>query len=30
MGYKFVSLDDAIAGKIEGKANIVVTIVPRC
>jgi len=26
MGYKFVSLDDAIAGKIEGKANIVVTI----
>jgi peptidoglycan/xylan/chitin deacetylase (PgdA/CDA1 family) len=26
MGYKFVSLDDAIAGKIEGKANIIVTI----
>jgi peptidoglycan/xylan/chitin deacetylase (PgdA/CDA1 family) len=26
MGYKFVSLDDAIAGNIEGKANIVVTI----
>lgn len=26
MGYKFVSLDDAIAGRIEGKANIVVTI----
>jgi peptidoglycan/xylan/chitin deacetylase (PgdA/CDA1 family) len=26
MGYKFVSLDDAIAGKIEGKANIVITI----
>jgi len=26
MGYKFVSLEDAIAGKIEGRANIVVTI----
>ncbi len=26
MGYKFVSLDDAIAGRIEGTANIVVTI----
>jgi peptidoglycan/xylan/chitin deacetylase (PgdA/CDA1 family) len=26
MGYKFVSLDDAIAGKIEGSANIVITI----
>jgi peptidoglycan/xylan/chitin deacetylase (PgdA/CDA1 family) len=26
MGYKFVSLDDAIAGKIEGVANIVITI----
>jgi peptidoglycan/xylan/chitin deacetylase (PgdA/CDA1 family) len=26
MGYKFVSLDDAIAGRIEGQANIVVTI----
>jgi peptidoglycan/xylan/chitin deacetylase (PgdA/CDA1 family) len=26
IGYKFVSLDDAIAGKIEGKANIVITI----
>jgi poly-beta-1,6-N-acetyl-D-glucosamine N-deacetylase len=26
MGYKFVSLDDAIAGRIEGVANIVVTI----
>jgi peptidoglycan/xylan/chitin deacetylase (PgdA/CDA1 family) len=26
MGYKFVSLDDAVAGKIEGEANIVVTI----
>jgi peptidoglycan/xylan/chitin deacetylase (PgdA/CDA1 family) len=26
MGYDFVSLDDAIAGKIEGKANIVITI----
>jgi peptidoglycan/xylan/chitin deacetylase (PgdA/CDA1 family) len=26
MGYKFVSLDEAIAGKIEGRANIVVTI----
>jgi len=26
MGYKFVSLDDAIAGKVEGAANIVVTI----
>ena len=26
MGYKFVSLDDAIAGRIEGKANIVITI----
>lgn len=26
MGYKFVSLDDAIAGKIEGTANIVITI----
>jgi len=26
MGYRFVSLDDAIAGRIEGKANIVVTI----
>jgi peptidoglycan/xylan/chitin deacetylase (PgdA/CDA1 family) len=26
LGYRFVSLDDAIAGRIEGKANIVVTI----
>jgi peptidoglycan/xylan/chitin deacetylase (PgdA/CDA1 family) len=26
MGYKFVNLDDAIAGKIEGQANVVVTI----
>ncbi len=26
MGYQFVSLDDAISGKIEGKANIVITI----
>lgn len=26
MGYKFVNLDDAIAGKVEGVANIVVTI----
>jgi peptidoglycan/xylan/chitin deacetylase (PgdA/CDA1 family) len=26
MGYTFVNLDDAIAGKIEGKANIVITI----
>jgi peptidoglycan/xylan/chitin deacetylase (PgdA/CDA1 family) len=26
MGYKFVTLDDAIAGRIEGKANIVITI----
>ncbi len=26
MGYSFVSLDDAIAGRIEGKANIVITI----
>lgn len=26
LGYKFVTLDDAIAGKIEGKANIVITI----
>jgi peptidoglycan/xylan/chitin deacetylase (PgdA/CDA1 family) len=26
MGYKFVGLDDAIAGRIEGKANIVITI----
>jgi peptidoglycan/xylan/chitin deacetylase (PgdA/CDA1 family) len=26
MGYKFVSLEDAMAGRIEGKANIVITI----
>jgi peptidoglycan/xylan/chitin deacetylase (PgdA/CDA1 family) len=26
LGYKFVSLDDAVAGRIEGSANIVVTI----
>jgi poly-beta-1,6-N-acetyl-D-glucosamine N-deacetylase len=26
MGYKFVSLEDAIAGNIEGKANVVITI----
>lgn len=26
MGYKFVSLEDAIAGRIEGSANVVVTI----
>jgi poly-beta-1,6-N-acetyl-D-glucosamine N-deacetylase len=26
MGYKFVNLDDAVAGRIEGVANIVVTI----
>ena len=26
MGYSFVSLDDAVAGRIEGVANIVVTI----
>ncbi len=26
MGYKFVNLDDAIAGRIEGKANIAITI----
>ena len=26
MGYKFVNLDDAIAGKIEGSGNIVITI----
>jgi peptidoglycan/xylan/chitin deacetylase (PgdA/CDA1 family) len=26
MGYAFVGLDDAIAGRIEGKANIVITI----
>jgi peptidoglycan/xylan/chitin deacetylase (PgdA/CDA1 family) len=26
MGYKFVSLDDAIAGRIEGNENIVITI----
>lgn len=26
IGYKFVSLDDAIADRIEGKANIVITI----
>jgi peptidoglycan/xylan/chitin deacetylase (PgdA/CDA1 family) len=26
MGYKFVTLEDAIAGRIEGKANIVITI----
>ena len=26
MGYQFVSLDDAISGRIEGKANIVITI----
>ena len=26
MGYKFVSLDDAVSGRIEGKANIVITI----
>jgi peptidoglycan/xylan/chitin deacetylase (PgdA/CDA1 family) len=26
MGYKFVSLDDAVAGRVEGNANIVITI----
>jgi peptidoglycan/xylan/chitin deacetylase (PgdA/CDA1 family) len=26
LGYKFVSLDDAIAGRIEGKANVVITV----
>lgn len=26
LGYKFVSLQDAMAGKVEGKANIVITI----
>lgn len=26
LGYRFVSLDDAIAGRVEGKANIVITI----
>jgi Predicted xylanase/chitin deacetylase len=26
LGYKFVSLDDALAGRVEGAANIVVTI----
>jgi peptidoglycan/xylan/chitin deacetylase (PgdA/CDA1 family) len=26
MGYRFVSLDDAIAGRLEGEANVVITI----